>query len=75
MSFWMQSKSNGVDSINEGSYDLKIKNLTTAKEMKMAGFIVHLIREHGFFEGNVPYRADPRELVSLLKFNLIRNIL
>lgn len=59
--------SNGVNSINEGSYDLKIKNLTTAIEMKMAGFIVHLIREHGFFEGNVPYRADPRELVSLLE--------
>lgn len=50
------------------SNDWKIRNLRTKQEMSGSGLVVHLIREHHFFEGfETPYRVDPRELACLLE--------
>jgi hypothetical protein len=39
--------------------------------IKMPGLIVHLIREHHFFEGiDSPYRVDPIKLAQILEFIL-----
>jgi hypothetical protein len=50
------------------SLDWCIRNTRTGQEMCGPGLIVHLIRDHHFFEGlESPYRVDPRELVHLLE--------
>ena len=49
------------------SRDWRIRN--TVRDLELAGseLIVHLIGEHGFFEGPAsPYRTDPRALAELL---------
>jgi len=50
------------------SIDWEIRNLRTGDGLTGPGLIVHLIREHGFFEGfESPYRVDPRALAELLQ--------
>jgi hypothetical protein len=50
------------------SLDWHILNTRTGQAMTGPGLIVHLIREHHFFEGReAPYRVDPQELARLLE--------
>jgi hypothetical protein len=55
------------------SSDWQIRNLRTGEQMPRPGMygpglIIHLIRDHHFFEGlNSPYRVDPVELARLLE--------
>ncbi|MBI5711100.1 MAG: hypothetical protein HZC42_12495 [Candidatus Eisenbacteria bacterium] len=48
--------------------DWTVRNLCSGEEMSGPGLIVHLIREHGFFEGpGSPSRVDPRTLARVLE--------
>jgi hypothetical protein len=48
--------------------DFRIENERAREVVKGPGLIVHLIREHQFFEGlESPYRVDPVKLVKLLE--------
>lgn len=50
------------------SCDWLIRNLRSRQVMCGPGLIVHLIRDHHFFEGvESPYRVDPAELARLLE--------
>jgi hypothetical protein len=50
------------------STDWAIRDRHRDLRMRGPSLIVHLIREHGFFEGPAsPYRVDPRELAELLR--------
>jgi len=55
------------------SSDWQIRNLRTGEQiprpgMRGPGLIIHLIRDHHFFEGSEsPYRVDPTELARLLE--------
>jgi hypothetical protein len=50
------------------SIDWRIQNLRTGDRLSGPGLIVHLIREHGFFEGREsPYRVDPGDIVRVLE--------
>jgi hypothetical protein len=50
-----------------GSFDFLILNRETAEFVTGPGLVVHLIREHHFFEGmESPYRTDPSRLISVL---------
>ena len=51
---------------------VKIKNLKTGKTTKVQTISAHLIKEHGFFEGDVPYRVDPRDLIEVLEGSVKR---
>ncbi len=43
-----------------------IDNRRTGKPLDGPGLIVHLIAEHGFFEGREsPYRVDPRAAIDV----------
>jgi hypothetical protein len=56
------------DGIQFGSLDWCIRNVRSGQEMCGPGLIVHLIRDHHFFEGfGSPYRVDPRGLARLLE--------
>ena len=51
-----------------GSFDFLLLNRQTGEYMIAPGLIVHLIREHHFFEGQEsPYRVDPFKLVQVLE--------
>jgi hypothetical protein len=55
--------------VRHGSIDWWITNLVTGEEMRGPGLIVHLIRDHHFFEGKmVPNRVDPARLAYVLGF-------
>ena len=48
--------------------DFRIENERAGEVVKGPGLIVHLIREHSFFEGlESPYRVSPIKLVKLLE--------
>jgi hypothetical protein len=50
------------------SCDWRIRNTVRDLELTGSNLIVHLIGEHGFFEGPAsPYRTDPRALAELLE--------
>lgn len=51
-----------------GSVDFKVTNSDTGEEVSGPGLILHLIRDHHFFEGNVAYRVDPEKLCRVLGF-------
>jgi hypothetical protein len=54
--------------VRYASLDWNIRNLKTQQQMRGPGMIVHLIRDHHFFEGPAsPYRVDPRDLARLLQ--------
>ncbi len=49
------------------SFDFQILNRQTGESVTGPGLIVHLIRQHHFFEGvESPYRTDPQQLVRVL---------
>lgn len=54
--------------VSHASIDWEIRDRRTEIAMDGPGLIVHLIRDHHFFEGvESPYRVDPRELAWLLE--------
>ncbi len=54
--------------VRHASIDWEIRNLRTGQQMEGPGLIVHLIRDHHFFEGfESPYRVDPDELAQLFE--------
>jgi hypothetical protein len=53
--------------VRHGSIDWQITNLASKATMQGPGLVVHLIRDHGFFEGLLsPSRVDPGRLASIL---------
>jgi hypothetical protein len=51
-----------------GSFDFFIFTLRTGDFISGPGLVIHLIREHGFFEGpESPYRVDPVKTSRLLE--------
>jgi hypothetical protein len=53
--------------VRHGSVDWQITNLQTREELNGPGLVVHLIRDHHFFEGPMsPNRVDPTRLARLL---------
>ena len=64
-----QAQCSAGQGVRHGSVDWRVTNLTTGEEMKGPGLIVHLIRDHHFFEGPLsPNRVDPFQLAHLLGF-------
>jgi len=56
----------GIDPLS--SYDFLILNRNRAASITGPGLIVHLIRDHHFFEGEgSPYRVDPQKLAAVLE--------
>jgi hypothetical protein len=48
--------------------DWLVRNTRTGQEMHGPGLIIHLVRDHSFFEGlESPYRVDPSQLARLLE--------
>jgi hypothetical protein len=51
-----------------GSFDFLVLNRRLGEFVTGPGLIVHLIREHHFFEGiGSPYRCDPAKLIRVLE--------
>lgn len=46
--------------------DFTITNKKTGTSFNGPGLIVHLLKEHDFFEGDTPYRVDPKEAIEVL---------
>lgn len=46
--------------------DFVITNKKTGKSLSGPGLIVHLLKDHDFFEGNTSYRVDPEKAIEVL---------
>ena len=57
----------GIDFCGKSSHDLEIYNVENDEDIQFPGLIAHLIRYHHFFEGNSPYRLDPKQAVKTLE--------
>ncbi|MBL0183600.1 MAG: hypothetical protein IPP96_15445 [Chitinophagaceae bacterium] len=54
--------------VQYGSIDWEITNRKIKRSLSGPGLIVHLVRDHHFFEGlGSPYRVDPLQLAQLLE--------
>lgn len=42
----------------------------TGREIVFSDLTVHLIHSHGFYEGNVPFRVDPKKIIEFLQIEL-----
>lgn len=49
-----------------GSTDYVIYDIQTGNSLRFSDLIIHLIKDHCFFEGNVPYRVDPENAIKVL---------
>ena len=47
-------------------HDFKLIDITDRAVLSFPGLSIHLIRDHHFFEGEVPYRVDPLEAARFL---------
>ncbi len=48
-------------------HDLSILDTSTGRVLQLPGLLVHLIRDHHFFEGSVPHRIDPEGAAAFLE--------
>jgi hypothetical protein len=68
----------GCDNVNMESganRDFALLNRQTGERIELPGLIVHLIREHHFFEGfGSPYRVDAEKLVRILELQPCRDL-
>jgi hypothetical protein len=69
---WAESPHSGQctagGGVRHASVDWRLRNLRTGERLAGPGLIVHLARDHGFFEGfESPYRVDPRALARVLE--------
>ena len=48
------------------NFDYVIERPDTNTKISFSGLIIHLIRDHKFFEGTVHYRLEPKQAISLL---------
>lgn len=48
------------------SFDYVIEKIGTNSKISFSGLIIHLVRDHNFFEGSVNYRLDPKQAISTL---------
>lgn len=55
------------DMCGSGSRDYEIYNEDTDEQIFFPALIIHLIRDHHFFEGNTMYRLDPAKAVNVLE--------
>ena len=46
-----------------GAGDYLVYDILTGKYFRFSLLAIHLIRDHCFFEGNVPYRVDPETVI------------
>lgn len=67
------SLGNVCEAASYSSADYKIDNLATGEQVRFPGLIIHLARDHHFFEGNVPYRLDPGDAVEGLELQIKRS--
>lgn len=54
-------------SCGKGSTDFVIYNIDKKQAIRFGELQIHMIRDHGFFEGNVIYRLEPEEVISVLE--------
>lgn len=47
--------------------DFKVTRVSDGKTISFPGLMPHLIESHHLFEGNVPYRIEPEEVVEFFK--------
>ena len=54
---------------NLGSHDYLIININKLKCIFLSDLLIHLIDKHGFFEGSVKYRLDPKLAIDVFDLN------
>ena len=69
---WAEDPHHGQCTAGQGvrhaSVEWQVKNLKTGRELRGPGLIVHLVRDHHFFQGHgSPLRVDPTELAELFE--------
>lgn len=51
-----------------GSTDYVIYNFNNKSVLSFGGLLIHLLKEHNFFEGNVMYRCEPETALKVLNY-------
>jgi hypothetical protein len=66
---WMGSQECPWDNSRDcGSMDFQVQNKKTGEEISFPGLMMHLIKEHNFYEGKgTSYRLDPAKAVKVLE--------
>jgi hypothetical protein len=57
----------------KASADYVLRDIESGISICVPGLLPHLIREHHFFEGSVPYRTDPTLLARVLRLDAARH--
>jgi hypothetical protein len=57
----------GIPTCGKGNRDFEIYNTENEGDLQIPDLIVHLIRDHHFFEGGDYYRLDPEEAIKTLE--------
>lgn len=70
---WECTGKDGSLNLPYSNADIRITNLWKLTSIRLSGLIVHLIRDHHFYEGrSSPYRADPELLAKILELRTRR---
>lgn len=54
---------------HRGAADIHLTKVATGKKTVIPTLMSHLVRDHHFLEGNVPYGLDPQDAVELLELD------
>lgn len=64
--FFIQKNEREILTCGRGSTDYKVTNTGTGESIYFPGLMIHLVRDHHFFEGDATYRLDPNQAVKVL---------
>ncbi|MEM7362100.1 MAG: hypothetical protein AAF335_03765 [Bacteroidota bacterium] len=65
---------NSMGACGRGSREIIIKNKHNGKSIKVASLLLHLIRDHHFFEGDVDCRIPPKDIIETLEIEKEENL-
>jgi hypothetical protein len=64
--FFVLDSPEGLPGCGSTSIDFAVRRAGTDETLFFSGLLVHLVREHEFFEGSTGYRLDPAQAVRVL---------
>lgn len=65
---------NSIGACGRGSQVITIKNTENGKSITFGSLLLHLIRDHHFFEGDVRYGASPKDIIETLEIEREENL-
>jgi hypothetical protein len=57
------------DATESSNHTIIIKNLNNDEQLQFSTLVAHMIHRYGFYEGNVPFRVEPKQIIKVFELD------